>query len=67
MPNKGRSFKYVVKRKCIQLLQTGSRQADQAEGRRIRVVEDLGVGCGSTEPLQAVWRGHKASNRVYDP
>lgn len=43
------------------------RQADPANGRRIRVGEDLGVGCGSTEPLQAVWRGHKASNRVCDP
>ena len=39
----------------------------QAEGQRIRVEEDLGVGCGSTELLQAVWRGHKASNRVCDP
>lgn len=43
------------------------RQADQAEGQRIRIEEDLGVGCGSTELLQAVWRGHKASNRVCDP
>lgn len=43
------------------------RQEDQAEGRRIRAVEDLGAGCGSTELLQAVCTGHKASNRVCDP
>lgn len=69
MPNKQRSSKYVVKRKSIQLLQTyrnTDRQMMQ-RGRRIRVVGDLGVGCGSSEPLQAVCRGHKASNRVCDP
>lgn len=43
------------------------KQADQAVGQKIRVVEDLGVGCASTEPLQAVWSGHKARKRVCDP
>lgn len=48
--------------KSMQLL-----QADQAERPRIRVAEDLGVGLGSTKLLQAVWKGHKVSNRVCDP
>lgn len=30
-------------------------------------MEEQGVGCASTVPLQAIWIGHKASNRVCDP